>query len=56
MGLQNKLAQLRAWRAGVKHGTFNPNGPGVVRIHLVPPLPSLFRNPGYIVILNGYYL
>ncbi len=56
MGLQNKLAQLRAWRAGVKHCTFNPDGPGVVRIHLVPPTPRLFRNPGYIVILNGYYL
>lgn len=56
MGLQNKLAQRRAWREGVKHCTFNPDGPGVVRIHLVPPLPRLFRNPGYIVILNGYYL
>lgn len=56
MGLQNKLAQLRAWRKGVKHCTFNPDGPGVVRIHLVPPLPRLFRTPGYIVILNGYYL
>jgi MoaA/NifB/PqqE/SkfB family radical SAM enzyme len=56
MGIQNKIAQYRAYRAGVKHCTFNPDGPGVVRIHLVPPSPRLFRNPGYIVILNGYYL
>lgn len=56
MGLQNKLAQWRAWREGVKHCTFNPDGPGVVRIHLVPPMPRLFRTPGYILILNGYYL
>ena len=56
MGIQNKIAQYRAWRAGVKHCTFDPEGPGVVRIHLVPPAPRLFGTPGYIVILNGYYL
>ncbi len=41
---------------GVKHCTFNPNGPGVVRIHLIPPRFSWLRPQSYIVILNGYYL
>ena len=53
MGIKNKLAQKREWEKGVKHCTFNPEGPGVVRIHLVPPKFSLFGNPSHIVILNG---
>ncbi len=56
MGIKNKIAQYREWKSGIKHCTFNPNGPGVVRIHLVPPKFSLFKNAPYIVILNGYYL
>ena len=56
MGLFNKLAQHKAWKSGVLHCTFNPDGPGVVRIHLIPPRFRLFGNPSYIVILNGYYL
>jgi hypothetical protein len=56
VGIKNKLAQKREWEKGVKHCTFNPEGPGVVRIHLVPPKFSLFGNPSHIVILNGYYL
>ncbi len=56
MALFGKLAQYRAWRAGVKHCTFDPEGAGVVRIHLVPPRPRLFGNASYVVILNGYYL
>ena len=56
MGLQNKIAQFRAYRDGVAHCTFNPDGPGVVRIHLIPPKFRLFRSASYIVILNGYYL
>lgn len=56
MGLRNKIAQYRAWKAGVMHCTFNPEGPGVVRIHLVPPKFRLLRSSAYIVILNGYYL
>jgi hypothetical protein len=31
--LKNYLASIN----GVVHTTFNPKGPGVVRIHLVPP-------------------
>lgn len=56
MGLRNKLAQYRAYQNGVRHCTFNPQGPGVVRIHLIPPKFRLFRSDAHIVILNGYYL
>ena len=56
MGIQNKIAQYRAYKNGVSHCTFNPEGPGVVRIHLIPPKFRLFRSSSYIVILNGYYL
>ncbi len=56
MGIKNKLAQHRFYKDGIKHCTFDPQGPGVVRIHLIPPRFRLFRSPSYIVILNGYYL
>ena len=56
MGIQNKIAQYKAFQKGVSHCTFNPEGPGVVRIHLIPPKFRLFRSDAYIVILNGYYL
>ena len=56
MGLLNKIRQWKESRSGVKQCTFNPKGPGVVRIHLIPPKFRLFGNPEYIVILNGYYL
>lgn len=36
----------------VKHTTLNPYGPGVVRIHLVPPKSGASKAPS-IVILNG---
>lgn len=56
MGIANKIAQYRAYKNGIRHCTFNPEGPGVVRIHLIPPKFRLFRSSAYIVILNGYYL
>ena len=56
MGIPNKIAQYREYKKGVSHCTFNPEGPGVVRIHLIPPKFRLFRSSAYIVILNGYYL
>lgn len=56
MGLRNKIAQYKEYKNGVSHCTFNPEGPGVVRIHLIPPKFRLFRSNAYIVILNGYYL
>lgn len=40
--------------AGVVHTTLNPNGPGVVRIHLVPPKKTVFdTTTPYVVIING---
>ena len=56
MGLLNKIIQYGELKSGVKHCTFNPEGPGVVRIHLIPPKFRLLANSSYIVILNGYYL
>ena len=56
MWLKNKIAQYKNYKYGVKHCTFNPEGPGVVRIHLVPPKFKLFGSAPHIVILNGYYL
>lgn len=56
MGISDKIAQYRAYKKGVSHCTFNPEGPGVVRIHLIPPKFRLLRSSAYIVILNGYYL
>lgn len=56
MSLRNRIAQYREYKNGVSHCTFNPEGPGVVRIHLIPPKFRLFRSSAYIVILNGYYL
>ncbi len=56
MGFLNKIAQYRELKGGVKHCTFNPDGPGVVRIHLIPPKFRLLKNSGYLMILNGYYL
>lgn len=56
MGVFNIKAQYDAYKIGVRHCTFNPEGPGAVRIHLIPPKFSLFGRKPYIVILNGYYL
>ncbi len=56
MSIKNKIAQYKEWKSGVKHCTFDPDGPGVVRIHLIPPKFKLFGSSPYIVILNGYYL
>ena len=56
MSIHNLLAQYKEYKNGISHCTFNPEGPGVVRIHLVPPKFRLFGDRTYIVILNGYYL
>lgn len=56
MGLFNKFGQLKEYKEGIQHCTFNPDGPGVVRIHLIPPKFRWFSSDAYIVILNGYYL
>ncbi len=56
MSIRNLMAQYKENKNGISHCTFNPEGPGVVRIHLVPPKFKLFGNRAYIVILNGYYM
>ncbi len=56
MSIHNLLAQYKEYKNGISHCTFNPQGPGVVRIHLIPPKFRLFKNRTYIVILNGYYM
>ena len=56
MSINNLIAQYKENKNGISHCTFNPEGPGVVRIHLVPPKFRLFGDRTYIVILNGYYM
>lgn len=56
MGLRLEIAAHRAWRAGVAHTTLNPEGPGCVRIHLIPPKWTPFVRQPYVMILNGYYI
>ena len=49
-----EFAFQRKHNSGVVHTTLNPNGPGSVRIHLVPPKKTVFNpRPPYVVILNG---
>ena len=56
MSLCNTLAQFRAYQKGVVHTTLNPEGPGAVRIHLVPPRWQWAGKAPYVVILNGQYV
>ncbi len=37
----------------VKHVTLNPGSEGVVRVHMVPPKLSLFKNTPSVILLNG---
>ena len=56
MSIRSKIAEYKRYRDGVCHCTFNPGGPGVVRIHLIPPNFRLIGGGVYVVILNGYYV
>lgn len=56
MSLKSNRARRAAWEGGVKHCTFDPEGPGVVRIHLVPPIYHPFKRADSLAILNGYYI
>ncbi len=56
MTLKSKLKSYADSKKGVKHCTFDPDGPGVVRMHLIPPRFRLFGSDPYILVLNGYYL
>jgi MoaA/NifB/PqqE/SkfB family radical SAM enzyme len=47
--------KTEAYKAGVVHATLDPEGPGVVRMHLIPPKPLIFKDPPSLLILNGSY-
>ena len=53
--LREKLYELKNWRE-VVHTTWNPDGPGVIRVHMVPPKFTLFKTPPSVAILNGQEL
>ena len=53
--LREKLYELKNWRE-VVHTTWNPDGPGVIRVHMVPPKFTLFQTPPSVAILNGQEL
>lgn len=50
--LREKLYELKNWKS-VVHTTWNPKGPGVIRIHMIPPKFGLFHMAPAVVILNG---
>lgn len=44
---------IKKYLRTVRHITLDPYGPGVVRVHMVPPKTSADRRVPYVVILNG---
>jgi hypothetical protein len=50
---RNLARKRQAWNEGVAHVTLDPDGPGVARMHLVPPKPLLFRDPPSLLVING---
>lgn len=51
--LKSLERKQKAWNDGVVHATLDPDGPGVARLHLIPPKPSLLRNPPSLLVING---
>jgi MoaA/NifB/PqqE/SkfB family radical SAM enzyme len=54
--MKSYLRKLWAYNQGVVHATLDPYGPGVARVHLVPPKPKLFGNPESVMFINGYHI
>lgn len=55
--LRKRKARSEAEReAGVVHATLDPGGPGVARLHLVPPRPSSRGKEPYLLLINGQYI
>lgn len=50
--LREKIYELKNWK-NVIHTTWNPKGPGVIRIHMIPPKFRCFSLAPSAVILNG---
>jgi len=48
--------KVQIYKQGVVHATFDPKGPGVVRLHLVPPKPSFRHDPDSLLVIQGYFL
>jgi len=55
MSIKNRIKKYAKENfGGVMHTTLNPDGPGVVRIHLIPPKMDEDGNPGAsVAIING---
>ena len=47
-----KRYEKKNWNT-ILHTTWNPDGPGVIRIHLVPPKYMRTKNADSLVIING---
>lgn len=50
--LRQKLYELSNWKQ-VVHTTWNPDGPGVIRMHMIPPKFTPFKLAETMVIING---
>ena len=50
--LNQKLYELSNWDQ-VIHTTWNPDGPGVIRMHMIPPRFTPFKITKTLVIING---
>ena len=50
--LNQKLYELKNWDQ-VIHTTWNPDGPGVIRMHMIPPRFTPFKIAKTLVIING---
>ena len=51
--LNQKLYELKNWK-GVVHTTWNPDGPGAIRMHMIPPRFTPFKLTESVVIINGH--
>ena len=49
---KQKLYELSNWKQ-VIHTTWNPDGPGVIRMHMIPPKFTPFKLAQTMVIING---
>ena len=54
--LRSYLRKSQAYKQGVVHATLDPQGPGVARVHLIPPKPDLFEDPASVMIINGHHI
>jgi len=53
---KNFARKNEAFSRGMSHATLDPQGPGVARLHLIPPKPSFFFNPPSVLLINGWHL